>query len=164
MMSSEHGIMQTVQWTIRTFHKPFHCFRRHSTPFVCLLLHQYSYSDSFIMSFSSTQSLNVSFSILCPRQFFQLSLDTYGFSCDLRADDSYIIFSSQISLLRVLSIYTTCKLHFDVSSHLVSSMFNYSYLSRMIFLHCLLKSTWLHNRRCVFISDTSLLLWYLTPN
>ena len=124
-MSSEHGIMQTVEWTIRTFHKPFHCFPWHSTPFVCLLLHRYSYSDSFIMSFSSTQSLNVSFSILCPRQFFQLSLDTHGFSCDLHADDSYIIFSRS-----VVSVYTTCKLHFDVLSHLISSMFNHSYLQK----------------------------------
>lgn len=125
----------------------------------------YSFSDSFIMS-SFIQSLNVSFSTLCPRQFFHLSLYTHGFSRDLYAHISYIIFSSQTSLLSVVSIYTACKLHFDVSSHLISSMFSHqqSSLSKMIFLYCLLKSIQLHNRRCVFISDTSLLLCYLTPN
>lgn len=84
----------------------------------------YSFSDSFIMS-SFIQSLNVSFSTLCPRQFFHLSLYTHGFSRDLYAHISYIIFSSQTSLLSVVSIYTACKLHFDVSSHLISSMFSH---------------------------------------
>lgn len=102
MKSLAHGIMWTVQRTIRAFEEHSCGLSWHPLRFVSHSSGYFS-SDSFTASSSSAQSLKVSSSRLSPRQFFLLTPYAHPYPCTLVTHN--FLFQLSSAIWRLITSY-----------------------------------------------------------